>query len=269
MVGSNAGHYVLDLRVPGRDFSPMAQIVEDLWGRIMRDYHRGRPASYAFRRDDGYLDDGHSPEVYFASRSAFFSWEADLLDAVEPPVLDVGAGPGRMALWAQEEGHPVVAVDSSPLTVEVARARGVKDVRLGRCQALEGVLAPEECAFGTVLLMGHNLGLGGTLAGLRELLLALRTRSRPGAALLATSLEFGETDHPDHIRYQAARREQGRYAGEVVIRAEYEGAVGPFFPWLLICSDDLGGIAQETGWFLERIVRGEAAAYGCVLRWVG
>ena len=240
-------------------------MVEDLWGRIMRDYHLGRPAPYAFRRDDGYLDEGHSPEVYFADRSAFFQWEADLLDAV----LDVGAGPGRMALWAQEEGHAVVAVESSPLTVQVARERGVTDVRLGRCQALEQVLVPEECAFGTVLLMGHNLGLGGTLAGLRELLIALRARSRPGAALLATSLEFGETDNPDHIRYQTARREQGRYAGELVIRAEYEGAVGPFFPWLMICSDDLGGVAQETGWFLERHVPGEAMAYGCVLRRVG
>jgi SAM-dependent methyltransferase len=245
------------------------QVEEDLWGRIMRDYHLGRPATYALRRDDGYLDEGHSPGVYFADPSAFFPWETDLLDAVRSPVLDVGAGPGRMALWAQGAGHPVVAVEASPLTVRAARERGVTDVRLGRWQELEQVLDPAECAFGTVLLMGHNPGLGGTLAGLRELLTALRARSRTGATLLATSLEFGETDNPDHIRYQAARREQGRYAGEIVIRAEYEGAVGPFFPWLLIGSDDLGRAAQETGWFLERLVRGEDMAYGSVLRRVG
>lgn len=237
---------------------------EDLWGRIMREHHQGRAAEYAIRRDDGRLEPGHDPHVYFAPPEEFFPWESDLLVAATGTVLDLGAGPGRIALWAQAAGQSVVAVEASPLTAEVAAARGVRDVRRARWEALSSVLRPEE-RFDTVLLMGHNLGLAGTLAGLERLLRVAAERARPGAALIGSSIEFTRTRDPEHRRYQAARRAAGRYPGEVVIRVEYAGAVGPYFPWLLVESQELGAVAQPLGWEVERIRR-EDPHYGVVLR---
>ncbi len=164
----------------------------DLWGRIMTDYHRGLPAPYAYRYADGRLDEDHSPEVYFAPPDQSFEWEGELLPHVQDPVLDLGCGPGRWSLWAQEQGHRVVALDASAGVCKLARDRGVRDVRQGRWQDLPDLLAPGELRFGTVLLMGHNVGLAETLWGLTDLLDRCRAVTRPGATLLATSVVFRE-----------------------------------------------------------------------------
>lgn len=243
------------------------QVIEDLWGIIMRDFHRGLPALYAIRRDDDYLADGHSPEVYFSEPDEFFPWEAELLQDLAGPVLDIGAGPGRISAWAQARGEVAVAIESSPLTAQVARERGLADVRLGRWEDLDKLLGADERAFGSVLLMGHNLGLGGTLAGLEQLLRSLHACTRPQAALLATSIQFSETREAIHLTYQHAARAAGRYPGELSIRVEYQGQVGPYFPWLIIEREDLTRLGSRTGWDLERTVLSEEGGhYGVVLR---
>jgi SAM-dependent methyltransferase len=241
-------------------------VVPDLWGRIMADYENGLEALYSIRRDDGYLSDDHSPEVYFATVDEFFDWEMELLAAASGPVLDIGAGPGRMALWAQDQGMDVVAVESSEQTARVAKAKGVRDVRSGRWQDLDSILQPHENQFGTVFLMGHNLGLGGTRTGLGQLLGRLRSLTRPGGVLLATSIEYSATDDETHLNYQANLRATGAYPGEETIRVEYEHQVGEYFPWLLIESHDLAPLAQEAGWFMEGLVVSDEGPYGTVLR---
>lgn len=241
-------------------------IREDLWGEIIRLYFEDPDTLYAIRRADGLLEEGHSPEVYFAEPDEFFPWEADNLAAVSGPILDLGSGPGRMMLWAQDVGFEIVGIESSPLTAAVARDRGARDVRVGRWQDLDNLLTPQENCFGTVLLMGHNLGLAGTLSGLENLFGLVHARTVPGASLIASSIAFGVTEDPKHLRLQAQLREQGRYPGELTIRVEYGGRVGPYFPWLLIEPDDLARVGESRGWFLERVDRSEEGHYGALLR---
>ncbi len=247
----------------------MSETDTDLWARVLWDFHQGLPAVYGIRRDDGLLEDDHSPEVYFSEPAEFFPWEAGPLEAARGPVLDVGAGTGRMTLWAQGRGLEVVAIESLPRVAELARARGAVDVRVGRWEDLNRLLAPEERSFASVFLMGHNLGLGGTLPGLAELLRSLHAVSRPGAALIATSIAFTATDDTDRLRFQEAQRDRGRYPGELVIRVEYQGRVGPYFPWLLVEPDDLARVGRTSGWFLEQVAQSEDAHYGAVLRRLG
>ena len=44
-------------------------------------------------------------------------------------ILDVGCGPGRHALWLQEQGFNVTGIDTSPGVVQVARERGCRYVQ--------------------------------------------------------------------------------------------------------------------------------------------
>jgi SAM-dependent methyltransferase len=260
--------------------------IADLWGRIVLDHHLGLAKTYyAIRERRGELSRGHSIEVYFAPPERSFPWEQEILDALAGPLLDLGAGPGRVALWAQAENLPVVAIDASPLTVLVAVERGVRDVRLGHWEALEEVLLPTERDFGSVALMGHNLGLGGTRAGLRRLLALLAQRVRPGGALIATSRDPTDADRTGlsaaldpptrqerglgNPRAPAVAAAPDRYPGELVVRVEYDGSVGPYFPWLLIDSEELGRISASVGWQIERLIFGERADYGVVLRRIG
>jgi 2-polyprenyl-3-methyl-5-hydroxy-6-metoxy-1,4-benzoquinol methylase len=70
-------------------------------------------------------------------------------------VLDLGCGAGRVGLHLQSRGHEVVGIDDSPLAVEIARQRGLADVRLGTLTST----VQEDDRFDPILLLGNNLGL--------------------------------------------------------------------------------------------------------------
>lgn len=100
----------------------------------------------------------------------------ELAAAAGGPILDVGAGTGRVALLLAAEGHEVVALDHDPGLLAVLRERGgervateAADARafaLGRAFAL--VLVPMQ----TVQLLGGRTGRAAFLARAAEHLLA-------------------------------------------------------------------------------------------------
>ena len=80
-------------------------------------------------RDDGYVN-VMTADVYFAPFADWPERQHQAMQFVKGRVLDVGAGAGRHALHVQEQGHNVVAIDVSPMAIEVCRKRGVKDARV-------------------------------------------------------------------------------------------------------------------------------------------
>lgn len=84
--------------------------------------------------------------------------DADLtvLQRAEGPVLDVGCGPGRMVRAAVLAGHLSLGVDVSDVAVTIARSNGLPVLR----RSVFGAL-PSEGAWGTVLLLDGNIGIGG------------------------------------------------------------------------------------------------------------
>ena len=127
-------------------------------------------------RDDGFIYVG-DPSDYFAPYREWPRTEKRALRFVRGRVLDVGCGAGRVALVLQEKGLEVVAIDESPLAVEVARRRGVRDARPLGLADVDESLGP----FDTVLIVRNNVGLAGTGDAGRRLLRrlhALTTRAR-------------------------------------------------------------------------------------------
>ncbi|ELY65260.1 methyltransferase type 11 [Natrinema versiforme JCM 10478] len=135
-------------------------------------------------RDGTDTQDGTVAEFYFSSPE---SWEAKTIDRLErlcdhDPILDVGCGAGKHLLWWAEHGVEATGVDVSPNAVLTARERcevhrtsrrsgeaaerGFEAVLLGNMFALP----VETGAFGAVHAVGTQLGLGRSLAGIRELL---------------------------------------------------------------------------------------------------
>jgi rSAM/selenodomain-associated transferase 1 len=74
----------------------------------------------------------------------------------EPPVLDVGCGPGRLVADLAGRGVPALGIDVSPVAVAQSEARGAAVLR--RC--VEARL-PGEGRWGTALLIDGNIGIGG------------------------------------------------------------------------------------------------------------
>ena len=106
-------------------------------------------------RDDGYIES--VTQNYFAPPRRWAPIERRALRWARGRVLDVGVGAGRVALELQRRGREVVAIDVSPGAVEVARRRGVRDVRLLAFEDVDESLGH----FDTIVMYGNNFGLFG------------------------------------------------------------------------------------------------------------
>jgi glycosyltransferase A (GT-A) superfamily protein (DUF2064 family)/SAM-dependent methyltransferase len=97
------------------------------------------------------------------SRWAGAADEIDMLVVArcEPPVIDLGCGPGRMVQALTESGRAALGVDMSAVAVAMSMARGGPALRRRIDEPL-----PAEGRWGTALLMDTNVGLGGDVAAL-------------------------------------------------------------------------------------------------------
>jgi len=98
----------------------------DIFGKALMAFYEGDPTPCNIQRDDGYTR-VHDLALYFRVYEDWPDYEKSALEYVRGRVLDIGCGAGRHALYLQEKNFEVVAVDASPLAVEVARLRGVTD----------------------------------------------------------------------------------------------------------------------------------------------
>ena len=237
----------------------------DLFGGALLDYQNGKRVDpLVIRRDDDHTD-AHSPGLYFVREP--FAHEADLLEHVEGPVLDVGCGAGRTVLWLQGQGVDTTGVDLSAGAIETCRLRGCRDVR--RIDATSGLGGgPEWPAFRTAILFGNNLGIGGTYEGAGRLLRSVARAMAPHGRLLVTALDVARTHDPSHLAYHERNRAAGRPRGEITMRFEYGDAIGPWVRWLHPEPAELERIAADTGWAVEAMEAPGGAFYQAQLRLV-
>ena len=233
---------------------------DDLYGQVFMDYFQGKLKGEAFLvRDDGSRD-LFEVKSYFGSFESFAPVEKELLQSAQPNnILDVGCGAGRFALYFQKLGWNVTAVDNSPLISKIAKLCGVKNIIN---KDIEKIDLPSEY-FNTILLLGNNIGIGGTLDGAKRLLQKLFYASAKSGRVLLTSLNLSRTKEKLHLSYQEKRHKEGKYIGEIRLRAEYDDKIGNWFPWLLVESKELTSIAQETGWNIIKLM--DEYFYGMVL----
>ena len=97
---------------------------------------------------------------------ARWSGEADAVDLMvvsrcEPPVLDLGCGPGRMVVALNRSGRSALGVDMSAAAVSTSMSRGGPALHRRISDALPG-----EGRWGTALLIDSNVGMGGDLEAL-------------------------------------------------------------------------------------------------------
>ena len=129
-------------------FGPVA----DAFGQMLLD----GTGPEIIERDDGFVD--AAKMVYFAPAAQWPAVERRALRWARGRVLDAGLGAGRAALELQRRGRSVVGIDVSPGAVEVARARGVRDVRLLAFEEVDESLGH----FDTIVATATSSVLGST-----------------------------------------------------------------------------------------------------------
>lgn len=222
---------------------------EDAFGQMLMACWRGERTFEVLERDDGLVNVGGGYQLYFAPYEDWWPEEKEALRNARGRVLDIGCGTGRHALYLQEQGQEVVGIDVSPLAAQVARERGVKDVRLLPITQLKRSLG----LFDTILMMGGNFGLVGNPERARRLLLRFRGMTAEDARIIAASLNPYGTDDPVHLAYHEANRRRGRMAGQVRLRVRYRKYKGSWFDLLLVSPDEMQEIVANAGWRVSQL----------------
>ena len=244
---------------------PVLAPYDDAFGAALADHAAGRPGpELILEVDDGYRTPALPPAWFFLPEPSWAREEREVLAQVPAtgPVLDLGAGAGRHALWLRSRGQEVTAVDASPGAVEVCRARGVADARLGDLTD-----PPVDRPWAAVLLMCGNLGLAGGWDETRALLTRLAAGSAPGAVLIADTVDptaLGD----DHSRAHVARNlGAGRPPGQIRLRLHYGERTTPWWDQLNVPVADVAPLVAGTGWMVDTHVVATVDHYVVLRQW--
>jgi hypothetical protein len=93
------------------------------------------------------------------------------------------------------------------------------------------------------------------------LLRRFKAFARPGAMLIAESLNVYETKDPDHLAYQAANRKRGRMSGQIRLRASYKRFVTPWVDYLMVSPAEMAELIDGTGWRVAAEYRNAGARF--------
>ena len=233
----------------------------DAYGHEVYDFFRGQGGYEIVERDDGHIDISGGPEAYFAEFNRWGRHEKAAMDYVSGRVLDVGCGAGRVALHLQQKGHRVTGIDTSPLAVKVSRLRGVKDARVVPLARV----SPSLGTFDTVVMMGNNFGLFGSVPQARRLLKRLHRMMPPDGRIVAETLNPYKTTNPSHLRCHAFNRSRGRMSGQLRIRVRYQTYISPWFFYLFVSPKELRALLVGTGWKISKLLPSDGATYIAVL----
>ena len=175
------------------------------------------------------------------------------LEMCQGAILDVGAGSGCHSVALGQMGKSAVAVDISPLSVEVMRLRGVK-----------GVLADfydRDFAgqYDTILMLMNGSGIVGRVDNFPRFFGRVRELLRPGGCVLMDSsdLRYLYEDEDGSFAIDLA----GDYYGELQYQMQYRDIKGDLFDWLYVDFQTLSYYAQQSGFKAELVAEGEHFDY--------
>jgi SAM-dependent methyltransferase len=227
---------------------PPLDDARDAYGHLLLAALEGRESDEIMERDDGLVYAG-DPSEYFLPYRKWPSHEKRAMRFVRGRVLDVGCGAGRASLVLQERGHEVVGIDESPLAVEVARRRGVRDARCLGLAEVDDTLGP----FDTILILRNNLGLAGSDAAARRLLRRLLDATTVRGRILTDSVDPSRLE--DHHRESPTHR----------FRVRFQTYASPWFRYAMVAPGELEQLVEGTGWRVARLLDDGSPRYGIVL----
>jgi SAM-dependent methyltransferase len=236
--------------------APQLQI-GDAFGMALKEcYDAGMKAGIIapiIERDDGFIQNDFDGRHYFAVSDEWSDLDRWVLEGVSGRVLDIGAGAGRAAICLQERGCDAVALDVSPLCVEICRDRSVRATFTG---GVEEFAATKPAPFDAFVLFGNGLGLLRDAAYAVQFLDLLASIARPGAVIVGGCLDPYRSGDPEHLAYHEQNRAAGRMAGQIRIRIRHRSVATPWWEYLFMSIEELRGLVEGSRWQIEAVKDG-------------
>lgn len=225
----------------------------DPMGAAIYDYHRNGSADVLKVYSSDFDDDEILVADLFREYDDMPYIERVALDMADGRVLDVGAGSGCHSMALAKGGKESVAIEISPLSVEVMRERGV-DARLVN---LYDESFTEK--FDTILMLMNGTGIIGTLENMDTFFARIRQILNPRGCVLIDSsdLRYLFEEEDGSLMIDLA----DDYYGLVDYQMQYKDVLGAPFDWLYVDFDTLAYYAEENGFKAELVANGDHYDY--------
>jgi hypothetical protein len=226
----------------------------DAFGRALLDHYRGERDAALYQRD-GDARKRHPVEGFYFGDFADQPGANWIASQIDGPLLDVGAGAGRDALYFQTD-FETTAIEISDALVTLLAERGVADARQGDMFALEETVERER--FRSVLIAGTQLGLARSMAGLRDLLADLAAVTTSGATAVVDAYDPTYEGADGMLGFRSDPTPGLAFR---VVNYEYADLVGDTLLFRLFAPDRLREATDGTEWHVAATNRPRDAYY--------
>ncbi|MBI1266226.1 MAG: methyltransferase domain-containing protein [Cryomorphaceae bacterium] len=195
---------------------------------------------------DGIEQDGLLPSYFFRSFENMPMLEQNALKLACGKTLDVGAAAGCHAMWLQENGIDVTALEISEKAADVCSSRGVKNV------VCADFFKYNDQKFDTILLLMNGFGMGQDVEGTERLLKHAMGLLSPGGQIIGDTSDISYFDEIDDIDVSET---SDAYYGCVFFELEWKD-MAESFNWIYPAPALLAEIAARNMWKFEILQKG-------------
>jgi SAM-dependent methyltransferase len=227
--------------------------MKDLFGKAILDFQTHNSPEDLVTETNISEADEMSTAYLFREYAEMPKLEQKALQLAKGKILDVGCGAGSHALYLQQKGFEVAAIDISANAIKACSLRGLKNARI------QDILDLENEKFDTILLLMNGTGIFGTLAETSKYLQKLKSLLNPAGQILIDSSD---------IIYMFDEAEDGSkwvpgngYYGELTFTISYKNETEEPFSWLYMDYNTLRNAAHANGLQCELALEGKHFDY--------
>lgn len=227
--------------------------MKDLFGKAILDFQTNNAPEDLVTETNISEADAMSVAYLFRDFKQMPKIEQKALQLAKGKILDVGCGAGSHALYLQEKGFEVTAIDISANAIKACQLRGLENANV------LNILEAGNQKFDTILLLMNGTGIFGTLAQTSNYLQKLKSLLTPNGQILIDSSD---------IIYMFDEAEDGSYLvpadgyyGELVFTIHYKNETEEPFPWLYLDYNTLQNAAHANGLQCKLVQEGKHFDY--------
>jgi len=223
--------------------------MKDILGKALLDYYNNAYTEDIIAATSISEEDEIPLPYLFRDYKDMPSIEQNALQNAKGSVLDIVCGVGNRALYLQNKGLEVQAIDVSKGAIDIAKKRG--EIHATQTE----LLALKDRKFETILLLSNGTGVFGRLAHIAKHLQHLKTLLNNGGQILIDSSDlrymYDQEEGQEAIWIPA-----DRYYGELECTLSYKGELSDSFPWLYLDAKLFENAANASGFTFEIIQHG-------------
>ncbi|WKW47228.1 methyltransferase domain-containing protein [Myroides sp. JBRI-B21084] len=228
---------------------------KDLFGKAMLDYIQNNQPENLITETNISEADEMDVAYLFRSYKEMPNLEQKALKLAKGNILDVGCGAGSHALYLQEIGLNVTAIDVSANAIETCKIRGVNNAIKTDILEIDSTLK-----YDTILLLMNGTGIFGRLKNIDQYLTKLKDLlTEKGQILIDSSdLIYMFDEDEDGGKWIPLYHD---YYGELIFNISYKGEKEEPFNWLYLDFNTLQNACLAQNLKCELILEGENFDY--------